>query len=134
MKIILDFSFIFQGKSNVLVFDSLARFYDQISPEELKLPNSTLSLEDDLKVRQKRIEVISMQKCTYLFFVIDRSICSKYWCFWYQHKSIKYNFIIESRLVCIIRKSMACSWFQLCDIQQNCSYIIEVEARINLLR
>ena len=34
----------------MLILDSLARFYDQISPEELKLPNSTLSLEDDLKV------------------------------------------------------------------------------------
>jgi len=39
-----------KGKPNVLILDSLARFYDQIAPDELKLPNSTLSLEDDLKI------------------------------------------------------------------------------------
>eukprot|EP00795_Rhopilema_esculentum_P015875 gene15875-7206_t len=40
----------FKGKSNVLLIDSLNRFYDYLAQDELKLPNSTTSLEDDLKV------------------------------------------------------------------------------------
>ena len=34
----------------MLLIDSLNRFYDYMAQDELKLPNSTTSLEDDLKV------------------------------------------------------------------------------------
>eukprot|EP00794_Sanderia_malayensis_P014143 gene14143-15620_t len=39
-----------KGRTNIITVDYLTKFYDFISEEELKLPSSTTSLEDDLKI------------------------------------------------------------------------------------
>ena len=39
-----------QGRSIVRVCESLSKLHEYISPSELKLPSSTVSLEEDLKV------------------------------------------------------------------------------------
>ena len=42
--------FLIQGRSVVRVCESLSKLHEYISSSELKLPSSTLSLEEDLKV------------------------------------------------------------------------------------
>ena len=43
-------SFSIQGRSVVRVCESLSKLHEYISPGELMLPSSTLTLEEDLKV------------------------------------------------------------------------------------
>ena len=38
-----------QGRSVVRVCESLSKLHEYVSPSELKLPSSTVSLEEDLK-------------------------------------------------------------------------------------
>lgn len=46
-----------QGRSVVRVCESLSKLHEYVSPSELKLPSSTVSLEEDLKVSDFQIIV-----------------------------------------------------------------------------
>ena len=50
-----------KGLPKVRIADSLSKLHDYIAPEELQLPTSTLSLEEDLKVNDfLRLDILSV--------------------------------------------------------------------------
>ncbi len=68
-----DSYLIHQGRSNMIMVDSLSRFSDFLNPEELKLPSSTTSLEDDLKVRKQTWLQFNFQYILVLLYNFSRT-------------------------------------------------------------